>query len=127
MKYRFAGLKRTGPVAFQRGGAPLRLRFVSGWSLGGRRRKSSEAEDRDGQGQTPVSRLHAKPPHSTLRMVDDSSPKRMGITPGPKGANQGLEVSQGSNFGKPEQKKRHAEACRPNPQETDRALAEQAT
>src|SRR6266403_4837022 len=82
MKYRFARWKRTGPVAFQGGGASLRLRFVNGWSLGGCRGKSSEAEERDGQGQTPVSRLHAKPPHSTLRMVDDSSPKRVGITPG---------------------------------------------
>src|ERR1700687_2989960 len=48
MKYRFARLQRTGPGAFQRGGAPLRLRFVNGWSLGGSGRKSSEAEERDG-------------------------------------------------------------------------------
>jgi len=60
-------------------------------------------------------------------MVDDSSPKELASRPGPKGANQALEMSQGSNFGKPEQKKWHAEACRPNPQEIDRALADQAT
>src|SRR5712672_2062026 len=34
-KYGFARWKRTGPVAFQGGGASLRLRFVNGWSLGG--------------------------------------------------------------------------------------------
>src|SRR6266513_254851 len=32
-------------------------------------------------------------------------PKELASCPGPKGANQGLEVSQGSNFEKPEQKK----------------------
>src|SRR6266481_1696976 len=101
MKYRFARWKRTGPVAFQGGGASLRLRFVNGWSLGGCRGKSSEAEERDGQGQTPVSRLHRKPPHSTLRMVDDSSPKRVGITSGA----ERRESSIGLNFGRPEQKK----------------------
>src|SRR6267378_1668779 len=40
-------------------------------------------------------------------------PKELASLPGLKGANQALEMSQGSNFGKPEQKKRHAEACRP--------------
>ena len=48
MKYRFARLKRTGPVAFQRGGAPLRLRFVNDWSLGRGSRKNSEAEKGSG-------------------------------------------------------------------------------
>src|SRR6267143_4342119 len=32
-------------------------------------------------------------------------PKELASRPGPKGANQALEMSQGSNFGKPEQKK----------------------
>src|SRR6266480_6065961 len=48
MKYRFARLKRSGPVAFQRGGTPLRLRFVNGWSLGRGSRKNSEAEEGSG-------------------------------------------------------------------------------
>ena len=48
MKYRFARLKRTGPVAFQRAGAPLRLRFVNDWNLGRSSRKNSEAEKGSG-------------------------------------------------------------------------------
>ncbi len=32
-------------------------------------------------------------------------PKELASLPGTKGANQALEMSQGSNFGKPEQKK----------------------
>src|SRR5260370_31841837 len=48
MKHRFARLKRTRPAAFQRGGSPLRLWFVNGWSLGPGSRKCSEAQERNG-------------------------------------------------------------------------------
>jgi len=44
MEDRFARLERTGPVAFQRGGTPLQLRFVNGRSLGRSSRKNSEAK-----------------------------------------------------------------------------------
>jgi hypothetical protein len=48
MEDRFARLKRTGPVAFQSGGTPLRLRFVNSWSLGRSSRKNREAEKGSG-------------------------------------------------------------------------------
>src|SRR5712691_1705689 len=90
MEDRFAGLKRTGPVAFQSGGTSLRLRFMSGWSLGRGRRKSSEGEKRYDQGQTEISGLHARPPHDTLRMVDDSQPKRVGMVTSGEGRGSGV-------------------------------------
>ena len=105
----------------------MRLRFVNGWSLGGSRGDSSEAEERDGYGQTPVSRLHAKPPHPTLRMVDDSPAKRVGITPGAERRESKIGSNSMLEFGKPEQKKTARRSVPPNPQATDRALAEQAT
>src|SRR6266852_8622606 len=90
MEDRFAGLKRTGPVAFQRGGAPLRLRFMSGWSLGRGRRKSSEGEKRNDQGQTEISGLHARPPYEAFRMVDDSERKRVGMATSGEGRGSGI-------------------------------------
>jgi hypothetical protein len=48
MEDRFARLKRTGPVAFQSGGTPLRLRFVNGWSLCGSSRKNRKADKGSG-------------------------------------------------------------------------------
>src|SRR5260370_10627339 len=48
MEYRFDRFKRTGPVAFQRGGSPLRLWFVNGRSLGRGRRKNGGAEKLNG-------------------------------------------------------------------------------
>src|SRR6266849_6131322 len=51
---------------------------MNGWSLGRGRRKNSQAEKRNGQGQTGVHGLHASPPHATFKMVDDFRPKRVG-------------------------------------------------
>src|SRR5260370_7522523 len=53
-------------------------------------------------------------------MVDDSRPKRVGITPGAERRGSGIGANQCSNIGLeflgPAWKKRHAGACRPKPQ-----------
>src|SRR5260370_27288464 len=94
MEDRFAGLKRTGPVAFQRGGTPLRLRFMSGWSLGRGRRKSSKDKKRNDEWQTEISGLHARPPYEPFRMVDDPQRKRVGMAT--SGEGRGSEVGSES-------------------------------
>src|SRR5713226_6595201 len=94
MEDRFAGLKRTGPVAFQRGGTPLGLRFMSGWSLGRGRRKSSKDKKRNDQWQTKRHGLHARPPYEAFRMVDDSQRKRVGMVT--SGEGRGSEVGSES-------------------------------
>src|SRR5713226_560065 len=86
MKDCFSGLKRAGPVTFEGRGASPRLRFVSSWSLGGSNGELSDAGQRKGQSQTPVSKPHAEPPHDSFKMVDDLDHKRVGMMHGTEGS-----------------------------------------
>src|SRR3989442_14348383 len=86
MKDCFSGLKRAGPVTFEGRGASPGLRFGSGRSLRESNGDLSDARQRKGQSQTPISKPHAEPPHDSFKMVDDLEHKRVGMMHGTEGS-----------------------------------------